>query len=204
MVIVMNNKEDLKKSVVYYASDEQFRDLLKERKILINENIDDWVIDDIVMNIFKWNKEDKGIPVEERQPIRIYISTLGGAVDCGFSLIDAIKLSKTPVYTINIGEEYSMGFLIGLAGHKRYTLPNATFLLHDGSTGVVNSMSKVSDTAKFYSEMEERIKRYVLDNSKLTSKMYNKKYGNEWYMYPEEAIKYGFVDEIVSDMDIIL
>ena len=49
----MNNKEDLKKSVVYYASDEQFRDLLKERKILINENIDDWVIDDIVMNIFK-------------------------------------------------------------------------------------------------------------------------------------------------------
>ena len=204
MVIVMNNKEDLKKSVVYYASDEQFRDLLKERKILINENIDDWVIDDIVMNIFKWNKEDKGVLVEERQPIRIYISTLGGAVDCGFSLIDAIKLSKTPVYTINIGDEYSMGFLIGLAGHKRYTLPNATFLLHDGSTGVVNSMSKVSDTAKFYSEMEERIKKYVLDNSKLTSKMYNKKYGNEWYMYPEEAIKYGFVDEIVSDMDIIL
>ena len=200
----MNNKEDLKKSVVYYASDEQFRDLLKERKILINENIDDWVIDDIVMNIFKWNKEDKDIPVEERQPIRIYISTLGGAVDCGFSLIDAIKLSKTPVYTINIGDEYSMGFLIGLAGHKRYTLPNATFLLHDGSTGVVNSMSKVSDTAKFYSEMEERIKKYVLDNSKLTSKMYNMKYGNEWYMYPEEAIKYGFVDEIVSDMDIIL
>ena len=200
----MNNKEDLKKSVVYYASDEQFNKLLSERKILINENIDDWVIDDIVMNIFKWNKEDKGIPVEERQPIRIYISTLGGAVDCGFSLIDAIKLSKTPVYTINIGDEYSMGFLIGLAGHKRYTLPNATFLLHDGSTGVVNSMSKVSDTAKFYSEMEERIKKYVLDNSKLTSKMYNKKYGNEWYMYPEEAIKYGFVDEIVSDMDIIL
>ena len=36
------------------------------------------------------------------------------------------------------------------------------------------------------------------------AKMYNKKYGNEWYMYPEEAIKYGFVDEIVSDMDIIL
>ena len=200
----MNNKEDLTKSVVYYASDEQFRDLLKERKILINENIDDWVIDDIVMNIFKWNKEDKDIPIEERQPIRIYISTLGGAVDCGFSLIDAIKLSKTPVYTINIGDEYSMGFLIGLAGHKRYTLPNATFLLHDGSTEVVNSMSKVSDTAKFYSEMEERIKKYVLENSKLTSKMYNKKYGNEWYMYPEEAIKYGFVDEIVSDMDIIL
>ena len=200
----MNNKEDLKKSVVYYASDEQFRDLLKERKILINENIDDWVIDDIVMNIFKWNKEDKGVSVEERQPIRIYISTLGGAVDCGFSLIDAIKLSKTPVYTINIGDAYSMGFLIGLAGHKRYTLPNATFLLHDGSTGVVNSMSKVSDTAKFYSEMEERIKKYVLENSKLTSKMYNKKYGNEWYMYPEEAIKYGFVDEIVSDMDMIL
>lgn len=193
-----------KKSVVYYASDEQFNELLEERKILINENIDDWVINDIVMNIFKWNKEDNDIPVEERKKIIIYISTLGGCVDSGFALIDAIELSKTPVITVNIGDAYSMGFLISLAGDERLTLPNATFLLHDGSTGVINSMAKVSDTAKFYKQMEDRIKEYVLNHSKLTSQMYNKKYGNEWYMYPDEALKYGFVDKIVTDLNEIL
>jgi ATP-dependent Clp protease protease subunit len=197
-------EKDIKKSVVYYASDEQFQTLLSERKILINDNIDGWVIDDIVANILKWNKEDKGIPKEERKKIIVYINTYGGSVSDGFSIIDTILLSKTPVVTVNIGCEYSMGFLIGLAGHERLTLPSATFLLHDGSTGVINSMSKVSDTAKFYKQMEEQIKDYVLAHSSLSSKMYNSKYGNEWYMYPTEALKYNFVDRVVTDIDEIL
>lgn len=197
-------EKDIKKSVVYYASDEQFQTLLNERKILINDNIDAWVVDDIVSNILKWNKEDKGIPVEDRQKIVMYINTYGGSISDGFSLIDTMLLSKTPIITVNIGCEYSMGFLIGLAGNIRLTLSNSTFLLHDGSTGVINSMSKVSDTAKFYKQMEEQIKGYILAHSSLTSKMYNSKYGNEWYMYPTEAMKYGFVDRVVTDIDEIL
>jgi len=197
-------EKDIKKSVVYYASDEQFQTLLDERKILINEDIDAWVINDIVANIIKWNKEDKDVPVEDRKKIILYINTYGGSVSDGFSLIDTIILSKTPVVTVNIGCEYSMGFLIGLAGHTRLTLPSSTFLLHDGSTGVINSMSKVSDTAKFYKQMEEQIKEYVLSHSSLSSKMYNSKYGNEWYMYPTEAMKYSFVDRVVTDIDEIL
>jgi ATP-dependent protease ClpP protease subunit len=65
-------------------------------------------------------------------------------------------------------------------------------------------MSKVSDTAKFYKQMEEQIKDYVLAHSSLSSKMYNSKYGNEWYMYPTEALKYNFVDRVVTDIDEIL
>ena len=54
---------------------------------------------------------------------------------------------------------------------------------------------QINDICNFYIQGKSSIE---------LAKMYNKKYGNEWYMYPEEAIKYGFVDEIVSDMDIIL
>ena len=85
---------------------------MKQRKLFINEIIDPTIVSDIVKSILQFNKDDKGIPYEERRPILLYISTNGGDVDAGFELIDVIIASKTPVYTINLGYCYSMGFLM--------------------------------------------------------------------------------------------
>lgn len=95
-----------------------------------------------------------------------------------FALIvsDVIMNSKTPVYTINLGYQYSMGFLIGLAGHKRYAMPNAKFLLHDGSNFVFDSGAKAQDRMEFNKKMESRIKDYILSRSKLTTEEYDSKY----------------------------
>lgn len=194
---------EIKESFSYYLSDKFQMEDLEDRKLYINDVIDESIVTDIVYFILKWNKVDKDIETSERKPIVIYINSPGGSISDGFSLIDTIVNSKTPIYTVNIGVEYSMGFLIGIAGHKRYTNSFATFLLHDGSTFLYNSMSKVKDTAAFYSVLEDKIKNYVLAHSSLTSKEYDKKYGSEWYMFPEEAKKYGFVDYIVGvDVDI--
>ena len=76
---------------------------LKQRKLFLNADIDQWSVEDIVKHIMQFNKEDKGKPVEERQPILLYITSKGGDVDSGFEIIDIITMSKTPVYTINIG-----------------------------------------------------------------------------------------------------
>ena len=105
---------------------------LKQRKLFLNTDIDPFAISDIVKHIIQFNCDDADIPREERDPIRLYIMSRGGDVDAGYALIDAIECSETPVYTINIGYEYSMAFMIGLAGHKRYAMSNARFLMHDG------------------------------------------------------------------------
>ena len=45
-----------------------------------------------------------------------------------FIILDAIKLSKTPVYTINIGTVQKESLYIFLSGFLRYSYPNSTFL----------------------------------------------------------------------------
>ena len=118
---------------------------LKDRKLFLTCDIDECIIDDIVSHILQYNADDKGKPVEERKPILLYCSSNGGSVDPGFELIDVIRQSKTPVYTINLGYQYSMGFLIGLAGHKRYGSKTAKYLMHDGSNFCLLYTSDAAD-----------------------------------------------------------
>lgn len=172
---------------------------LKQRKLFINSEIDQMAVHEIVKNIFQYNKEDSGVPAEERKPILLYIVSNGGEVDSGFELIDAILCSKTPVYTINTGYQYSMGFLIGLAGHKRYATKNAKYLMHDGSQFIYDSGTKAQDRMEFQKKIEERVKQYILSRSKLTSEEYDSKLRVEWYMYSDEAKEKGFVDCIIGE-----
>ena len=171
---------------------------LKQRKLFLTANIDQFSIGDITKHIMQYNAEDKGIPVEERKPILLYVASNGGDVDAGFELIDTILASKTPVYTINLGYQYSMGFLIGLAGHKRYAAQNAKFLMHDGSNLIWNSGAKAQDQMEFQKRVEQRIKQYVIAHSNVTSEEYDSKLRVEWYLFADEAKEKGFCDHILG------
>lgn len=172
---------------------------LKQRKLFLNVDIEQFAIADIVKHILQFNKEDKGIAPENRQPIILYITSNGGEVDSGFELIDIIQNSKTPVHTINLGYQYSMGFLIGLAGHKRYATKNAKFLMHDGSNCIYNSGAKAQDQMEFQRKIEERIKQYILFRSNLTNEEYDSKLRVEWYLFANEAKDKGFIDYIIGE-----
>lgn len=176
---------------------------LKQRKLYLNMEIDQISIADIARHILQYNKEDAGIDPADRQPILLYVVSNGGEVDSGFELIDVIQSSKTPVYTINLGYQYSMGFLIGLAGHKRFATRNAKYLMHDGSNFVYNSGAKAQDQMEFNRKVEERVKQYILSRSHVTSEEYDSKLRVEWYLFADEAKEKGFVDYIIGvDCDI--
>lgn len=178
---------------VFYLKD------LKQRKLFLNTDVDQLSVFEIVKHIMQFNKEDKGLEVSERTPILLYITSNGGEVDSGFELIDVIESSKTPVYTINLGYEYSMGFLIGLAGHKRFATRNAKFLMHDGSQFIFNSGAKAQDQMEFQKKVEERVREYILEHSSLTDEEYDSKLRVEWYLFAEEAKEKGFVDCIIGE-----
>lgn len=172
---------------------------LKQRKLFLTEEISQYSVGDIVKNILQYNREDRGLKPEGRQPILLYVASNGGDVDAGFELIDVIMSSKTPVYTINLGYQYSMGFLIGLAGHQRYATKNAKVLMHDGSNFVYNSGAKAQDQMEFNRRVEERVKRYILSRSNMTSEEYDSKLRVEWYLFSDEAKEKGFVDYIIGE-----
>lgn len=172
---------------------------LKQRKLFINTEIDQSSIMAVVRHIMQYNAEDRDIPVEKRKPILLYLTSEGGQVDAGFELIDIIQNSKTPVYTINLGYWYSMGFLIGIAGHKRFATVNSKMLMHDGSTFVYNSGAKAQDQMRFQAKTDERIKQYVMSRSKITSEDYDRQFRSEWYLFADEAKEMGFVDYIIGE-----
>lgn len=172
---------------------------LEQRKLFLNADVDQFSVADIAKHIMQYNAEDKDIEQENRQPILLYVVSNGGEVDSGFELIDIIQSSKTPVYTINLGYQYSMGFLIGLAGHKRYAMPNAKFLHHDGTNVLINSGTKVKDQMEFQDKIEERIKKYVIGRTKVTEKEYDSHVRKEWYLFANEAKEYGMVDCIIGE-----
>ena len=196
--------ENMKETVTYCLGD---LDELYDREcrtIYINNIIDESTSESITYMIMKYNRDDKGKSIEDRKPIFIYINSLGGSVSDGFVIIDAVVASKTPVYTVNIGTSYSMGFLIFLSGTKRYATINSTFLCHEGSSSVYDTMSKAKDRMEFENnQMEKHIMDYVLSRTHISESLYQEQYRKEWYMYPEEAKKLGVVTDIVGiDCDI--
>lgn len=180
---------------------------LKQRKLTLNSDVDQFSVSEIVKHILQFNADDKEVPVEERKPILLYVCSNGGEVDSGFELIDVIIASKTPIYTINLGYQYSMGFLIGLAGHKRFAAKNAKFLMHDGSNFIYNSGAKAQDQMEFQRRVETRVKNYIIERSSLTSEEYDSKLRVEWYLFADEAKEKGFTDCIIGvdcDLDAVV
>lgn len=171
---------------------------LKQRKLFLDGEITSDSVSDIVHHILQYNREDYELLPQERHAIYLYINSNGGSVDAGFELIDVIQASKTPVFTITFGYLYSMGFLIGLAGHQRFGSENSTYLLHDGSQFLYNSGAKVADQMEFTRRLEQRIRDYVLNHTLITEQEYDAHYRSEWYFFADEAKKYGIIDHIIG------
>lgn len=181
----------------------EFYRRLKKREILWNAEIDDSTID-IALYIRKWNDEDRGLPSEDRKPIKIFINSDGGDVATILHIIDMIHLSKTPVYTIGMGRVYSAGGYLLMAGHKRYIFPHTSCLIHDGSSGTIGSIGKMLDNLEFTKELEKRVKQYVLSSTRITEEMYDQNYRRDWFLFSEEMIELGIADEVVTDISTIL
>lgn len=148
-----------------------------------------------------WNSVDneENIPVNERKPIKVFIHSPGGFLTSTFTMIDAIKMSKTPVYTIAMGETYSGGFFTFLAGHKKFAYPHASFLYHEGATANGGDANKFRNFAKFYEVQLEQLRQVVLDNSSISEEEYEKHIKDDWWLTAEEAVEYGIADEILTE-----
>lgn len=140
--------------------------------------------------------QEKKIDVNKRTPIKIYIDSNGGNLEACFTIIDAITMSKTPVWTINIGKAYSAGFFIFITGHKRFAYPNSSFLFHEGSTGIYQDANKFKNYADFYKQQLEQLRAITLEHTQIEPEEYDKHVKDDWWFNVDEALKYGVTDKI--------
>lgn len=153
--------------------------------------------------ILNYNKEDKDIPVEQRKPIKIFINSPGGELEPTLAFVGLMNISKTPIWTINACWGASAAGLILMAGHKRFALPNTTCLIHSGSGQVGGTYEQTTEQMKNYKYLVDKMRDFVLDKTKIDSKLFKKNNSKDWYIYTDEMLSLGIVDEIVEDLDIL-
>jgi ATP-dependent Clp protease protease subunit len=135
---------------------------------------------------------------DSHKPIQLFILSPGGSVHAGLAIIDVMNHIKSPVYTIGMGLMASMGAAILSAGEKghRIILPSASVMLHQVSG---TEEGNVQDMRAGFANMEELNKRLMTIIAKNCGKTFkeieNDTIRDKW-MFAEEALKYGIVDEI--------
>lgn len=176
---------------------------IRNRQIFLGDIEDDSIAVAINNMIRFFNDVDEDLPIEKRKPILIYIDSGGGSLTATLTIADTILLSKTPVYTINMGCAYSGGLLVFVCGHKRYTYPSASFLFHEGSTSIGDiDAGKFRNYAGFYDTLILRIKEILLTHSNMTEEFYKEKYRDDYWFFAKEAVEKGFADEIITSLKI--
>lgn len=197
---------ELVKSIVNAEKDNyDFTDIVDLHNGL-NRNMHLGAIDtdiaDAVDNFIRFfNKQDdqNETPIEKRKPIKIYIDSIGGDIMGTLTIIDSIRQSKTPIYTINTGQAYSGGFFCFIAGHKRISYPNASFLFHEGSTGTFADANKFNNWADFYKKILRRLREVTLKFTNITEEEYNEHQKDDWWFFAEEALEKGICDKIATE-----
>lgn len=173
------------------------------RNISIDFEIDDSLFE-VTKQIMEYNRKDKDIPIEKRKPINVYIMSYGGDLYQAYALISTMLTSKTPINTINMGVAMSAGLLILLAGHKRYAMKYSTAMIHQGSGGAQGTFSEMEEQQKNYRKLIDSMRDYILERTKIDTKLFNKNKSKDWFLTDKEQVELGIVDEIVTDLDFIL
>jgi ATP-dependent Clp protease, protease subunit len=134
----------------------------------------------------------------------LLISTPGGDVFHGLSAYNYLKGVPLEIVTHNFGSADSIGVVLYCAGSKRLSVPHARFLLH----GVMCNFPQPSSLEE--KQLEERLKglqidmgniaRIIADTVKKDKQLVLNDMLNRTTLYPEQAIAYGLVHEIKSEL----
>ena len=167
--------------------------LLKDRIIFLGEPIDSHVANVVVAQLLFLEAEDP------KRDIYLYINSPGGSVTDGLAIYDTMRYVKPDVVTIAIGQAASMAAVLLLAGTKgkRYALPNARVLLHQPMGGTQGQVSDVEIQAKEMMRIKKLLIDVISQHTGQPSEKVEKDIDRDFILVPEEAKKYGVIDEIL-------
>ena len=173
-------------------------DDISERNLYIQGEITAEVFHHIYYFVTKFNAEDAGVEIEERKPIKLHISTMGGSAWDGLGICELLRNSITPVIGICTSYALSMGFYIFISCDVRYATENAFLLNHEGLDGDYGHPSKIKDYINFSDRLNERLNKIIIHNSNLTARDLKDTERIENYIFADEAKDMGIVDFIIG------
>jgi len=171
--------------------------LLHERIIVLGAEVDDQVANRLCAQLLLLSAEDP------RRDISLYINSPGGSVSAGLAIYDTMRLIPNDVSTLAMGLAGSMGQFLLSAGTpgKRFSLPHAQILMHQGSAGFGGTAADV----EIYAEQLERIGgtlvRLISEHTGQPVETIERDSRRDRWFSAEDAMEYGLIDHILDRVD---
>lgn len=168
--------------------------LLKERIIFLGTGVDDTVANLIVAQLLFLESEDAN------KDITLYINSPGGSVISGLAILDTMNLVKPDVSTICVGMAASMGAVLLSAGAKgkRFALPNARMMIHQGSAGFEGTPSDIEITAREVLYFRKKLDEILAERTGKTIEEVHRDTDRDFWMSAEDAAGYGLIDSVIK------
>lgn len=145
------------------------------------------------------------VAIEESDDIEgliVILNTVGGDIEAGLAIAELISGMKTPVVSLVLGGGHSIGVPLAVSARKSFIVPSATMTIHPvRMNGLVLG---VPQTLSYFDKMQERIVRFVTENSSISSEKYRSLMLETGELVMdvgtvldgESAVKSGLIDEL--------
>jgi ATP-dependent Clp protease protease subunit len=170
--------------------------LLKDRIIFVGGPIDDDVANIIIAELLFLQSEDAN------KDIYMYINSPGGVVTAGLAIYDTMRYLSTPISTICIGQAASFGAVLLAAGEKgrRYALPNARIMIHQPLGGAQGAATDIEIQTQEILRIKKLLNQVMSNHTGQPLAKVEKDTDRDFYMGPDEAVKYGIIDEVITSI----
>ena len=168
--------------------------LLKERIIFITGAIEDHVSSVICAQLLFLESENP------KKDISMYINSPGGVVTSGLAIYDTMQYIRPAVSTVCVGQAASMGSLLLAAGakDKRFALPNARIMVHQPSGGAQGQATDIEIQAREILSLRGRLNNIYVQHTGQELSSIEGALERDTYLSPEEAEKFGIIDQVVD------
>ena len=167
--------------------------LLKERIIFLTGPIDDNLSNLVVAQLLFLESEDP------KADISLYINSPGGSVTAGLSILDTMNFIRPSVSTLCVGQAASMGAVLLSGGEKkkRFCLSNARVMIHQPLGSFQGQATDFDIQAKEILSIRSKLNQILSKNTGQTIKKIQADTERDNFMQPEDAKKYGLIDQIL-------
>ncbi|WP_405490758.1 ClpP family protease [Nocardia sp. NBC_00511] len=134
-------------------------------------------------------------------PISLWIHSPGGSVPAMLAIRDVMRLVPCEVSTLALGLACSAGqFLLSAGTHgRRFALPHARILMHQGSAGIGGSAVEVEVQADDLRYTVQTVLGLIAeDTGQPYDQIFEDSLHDRWFT-AEQAREYGFIDGIVDN-----
>jgi ATP-dependent Clp protease protease subunit len=178
----------------YERSFDIYSRLLRERIVFLGQEVDDQIANVIAAQLLFLEAEDP------EKDISLYINSPGGVGYAGMAIYDAMQYVKPDVSTVCVGMGMSAAAMIlcGGAPGKRFALPNAKVMIHQGSAGVRGTPTDIQIQAREILATTHRMAEIIARHTGQAVDQVLQDIDRDRFMSPEEAIEYGLIDAVMA------